>query len=173
VYLAFMVPLPQALYDRFAGPLQKFASAVSAGVLESLFHIPVIRHGNVIELAGNQLQVAEACSGMRSIMGLLALGVAFAYFWERDRWERVLLVVSTIPIAMFANICRVTGTGLLYDAGYARFAQGFYHGFTGWSVFLFAMALFLLEAWLLSKIFVYHAPADDKKKPAAGSGGAA
>jgi exosortase/archaeosortase family protein len=88
-------------------------------------------------------------------MGLLALGVAFGYFWERPTWERIVLIVSTVPIAILANIFRVTGTGLMYHMGYQRFAQGFYHEFTGWFVFVFAMALFLLEAWLLSHLFVH------------------
>lgn len=163
-YLAFMVPLPQPIYNGIANPLQHFASWAASGVLDGLMGIPVIREGNVIKLAGQTLQVAEACSGMRSIMGLLALGVAFGYFWERSLWERLFLLASTIPIAILANVCRVAGTGLMYHLGYAEFAQGFYHEFTGWFVFIFAMALFLLEAWVMSKLFIYDrshaAPAD-------------
>ena len=155
LYLIFMVPLPQQIHSRIANPLQHFASMVSAGILDGILGITTIREGNVIRLAGHSLQVAEACSGMRSIMGLSALGVAFAYFWERPIWERILLIVSTIPIAIVANICRITGTGLTYDLGYERFAQGFYHEFTGWFVFIFAMVLFLLEAYILSHLFVY------------------
>lgn len=158
-YLAFMIPLPQSFYNSLANPLQQFASWASANILESVFQVYVMRRGNVIELAGHTLQVAEACSGMRSIMGLLALGVAFAWFWDRSRWERVFLIASTIPIAIIANVCRVTGTGLMYHLGYARFAQGFYHEFTGWFVFIFAMALFLTEAWLMDKLFVHDRPA--------------
>ncbi|HUW55780.1 MAG TPA: exosortase/archaeosortase family protein [Planctomycetota bacterium] len=155
LYLIFMVPLPQQIHSRLANPLQHFASMVSAGILDGILGITTIREGNLIRLAGHTLQVAEACSGMRSIMGLSALGVAFAYFWERPLWERVFLIVSTIPIAIVANICRVTGTGLTYDLGYEKFAQGFYHEFTGWFVFIFAMGLFLLEAYVLSHLFVY------------------
>ncbi len=158
-YLVFMVPLPQGLYNAMANPLQRFASIAAAFILENVMGVrPIVRDGNVIKLLGettvHTLQVAEACSGMRSIMGLLALGVAFAYFWERSLWERLFLVGSTIPIAILANICRVTGTGLLYHRGYERFAQGLYHQFTGWFVFIFAMTLFLLEAWLMGRLFV-------------------
>ena len=155
LYLIFMVPLPQQIHSRIALPLQHFASMVSAGILDGILGIPTIRKGNIIRLAGHSLQVAEACSGMRSIMGLSALGVAFAYFWDRPLWERLFLILSTVPIAIIANICRVTGTGLAYDLGYERFARGFYHEFTGWFVFIFAMALFLLEAHIMSHLFVY------------------
>jgi exosortase len=161
VYLAFMVPLPQSWYNALAEPLQQFASTVSAAVLDGLLGIPTIQKGNIIELAGHTLQVAEACSGMRSIMGLLALGVAFAYFWERAMWERIFLVASTVPIAILANICRVTGTGVLYHKGYQQYALGFYHEFTGWFVFIFAMTLFLFEAWLMDRLFVH-----DRARPA-------
>ncbi len=171
VYLVFMVPLPQGLYDALANPLQHFASWAAANILDGLMGIPVIREGNVIKLAGHSLQVAEACSGMRSIMGLLALGVAFGYFWERALWERIFLLASTIPIAIFANVCRVTGTGLIYHLGHERFAQGFYHEFTGWSVFIFAMALFLLEAWVMGKLFVYDRPSEAAPSSASGEGG--
>ncbi|HUU43565.1 MAG TPA: exosortase/archaeosortase family protein, partial [Planctomycetota bacterium] len=155
LYLFFMVPLPPGLHTMFANPLQQFASFVSAEILSGIFNVFVSRSGNVIRLAGHQLQVAEACSGMRSIMGLTALGVAFAYFWERPLWERLFLVCSTVPIAILANICRVTGTGLMYHWGYERFAQGFYHEFTGWFVYIYAMVLFLLEAWVMTHLFVY------------------
>jgi exosortase len=157
LYLAFMVPLPEAVHAQFALPLQKFASGVSAFLLERVFNVPVLYSwgSNVIELANHKLQVAEACSGMRSILGLLALGVAFAYFWERPLWMRIWLIVSTVPIAIVANICRVTVTGILYDREYVTLAQGFYHEFTGWFVFIFAMTLLMLEAWLLSRLFHY------------------
>jgi len=164
LYLVFMVPLPQELHTAIAFPLQQFASMVSTTILSGVFDVYAERSGdagNVIQLVGHTLQVAEACSGMRSIMGLLALGVAFGYFWERPLWERIVLIVSTVPIAIIANICRVTGTGLMYHWGYERYAQGFYHEFTGWFVFLFAMTLFLLEAWVMAHLFVYdhHRPA--------------
>jgi exosortase len=171
LYLIFMVPLPQPVYAAMANPLQRFASWSAAGILDGILGIPTLRDGNVIKLAGHQLQVAEACSGMRSIMGLLALGVAFAYFWERSLWERLLLIVSTVPIAIIANICRVTGTGVMYNMGHEKFAQGFYHEFTGWFVFIFAMALFLLEAYLLSHLFVYDHKPGTPAAPGAPDGG--
>jgi len=164
LYLVFMVPLPQSVHEKIANPLQYFASWASAGILDGVLGVPTMREGNVIKLAGHTLQVAEACSGMRSIMGLLALGVAFAYFWERPVWERLWLLASAVPIAILANICRVTGTGLIYHWGYEEFAQGFYHEFTGWFIFIFAMALFLMEASVMSRLFVYdHARAEGLK----------
>jgi len=172
LYLVFMVPLPQGVHERMANPLQHFASWASAGILDGVLGVPTMREGNVIKLAGHTMQVAEACSGMRSIMGLLALGVAFAYFWERPLWERVFLLVSAVPIAILANICRVTGTGLIYHWGYEAFAQGFYHEFTGWFVFLFAMVIFLLEASVISRLFVYDRGRPEKAEAGAGERGA-
>jgi len=170
-YLLFMVPLPGVIYDKVALPLQQFASYASSLILKGVFSVPLIRNGNVLQLFGHTLQVEEACSGIRSIMGLLALSVAFSYFWERPLWERLLLIASSVPIALVANISRVVVTALLYHGGYAKFAQGFYHEFTGWFVFIFAMGLFLLEAYLLSKLFVYDHPSDEKKSgPSAEAG---
>ncbi len=172
IYLIFMVPLPQGLYDSLANPLQRFASTMSANILDGIMGIPVTREGNVINVPGptavHPLQVAEACSGMRSIMGLLALGVAFAWFWERALWERIFLIVSTVPIAILANICRVTATGYMYHIGRERLAQGLYHELTGWFVFLFAMVLFLIEVWVLDKIFVHETPSAGATSAAGG-----
>ena len=162
LYLLFMVPLPQELHTAIANPLQLFVSWVSSGLLNNVLGVGNVRTGVVIQLVGHRLQVAEACSGMRSIMGLGALGVAFAYFWDRPLWERLFLVGSTIPIAITANIIRVTGTSVLYDMGQEQLAQGVYHEFTGWFVFVFALALFMLETVLLRAIFTYDTDEDVK-----------
>ena len=183
VYLVFMVPLPQGLHNALANPLQHFASMMSSNIMDGVMNIPVTRDGNVINVPESPslpsphrvhpLQVAEACSGMRSIMGLLALGIAFAWFWERPLWERIFLVGSTIPIAIVANIGRVTGTGVMYYFGHERLAQGIYHELTGWSVFVFAMVVFLIEVWVLDRIFVHEASKPAASGPAAAAGGPA
>jgi len=154
LYLFFMIPLPEIIHTRLAFPLQLFASKVSAAILTGIFNISLRLDGNVLTLASQKLSVAEACSGMRSILGLTALGVAFAYLAKRNIWEQVILVASTIPIAITVNVIRIVITALLHQWGYDNLAEGVYHTMTGWFVFLFALAMFLGVNWVLEKIWV-------------------
>ena len=147
-FLIFMIPIPSVLMDRVTFPMQLFASKVAAGSLD-LIGIPVLREGNIIQLANTSLEVAEACSGIRSLISLLALSVVFAYFSQNTTWKRVVLVLSTFPIAIVANAARVTGTGILAHHYGDKVAQGFFHGFSGWILFVVAfVCLFLLGALL-------------------------
>lgn len=139
-FLFFMVPLPYLIYDAIAFPLKLFAAKVAT---ESLFYlgVPVFREGNIIHLASQTLEVADACSGIRSLVSLVALGVVYAYFTEPVLWKRVAIVVSTIPIAIASNVFRVAGTGLLAHHVGAEAAEGFFHTFSGWLVFVVAFVL--------------------------------
>jgi len=148
VFLIFMIPIPSVLMDRITFPMQLFASKVAAKSLY-LIGIPALREGNVILLANTSLEVAEACSGIRSLISLLALSVVFAYFSQKTTLKRVLLILSTFPIAILANAARVTGTGILAHHYGDKVAQGFFHGFSGWILFVVAfVCLFLLGAML-------------------------
>jgi exosortase A len=148
VFLIFMIPIPSVLMDRITFPMQLFASKVAARSLY-LIGIPVLREGNIIQLANTSLEVAEACSGIRSLISLLALSVVFAYFSQNTTWKRIVLVLSTFPIAIIANAARVTGTGILAHHYGDKVAQGFFHGFSGWILFVVAfVCLFLLGAML-------------------------
>jgi exosortase A len=148
VFLIFMIPIPSVLMDRITFPMQLFASKVAARSLY-LIGIPVLREGNIIQLANTSLEVAEACSGIRSLISLLALSVVFAYLSQKTTLKRVLLVLSTFPIAIIANAARVTGTGILAHHYGDKVAQGFFHGFSGWILFVVAfICLFLLGAML-------------------------
>jgi exosortase A len=148
VFLIFMIPIPSVLMDRITFPMQLFASKVAAKSLY-LIGIPALREGNIILLANTSLEVAEACSGIRSLISLLALSVVFAYFSQKTTLKRVLLVLSTFPIAIIANAARVTGTGILAHHYGDKVAQGFFHGFSGWILFVVAfVCLFLLGAML-------------------------
>ena len=150
-FLIFMIPIPSILMDRITFPMQLFASKVAANTLY-LINIPVLREGNVMLLANTSLEVAEACSGIRSLISLLALSVVFAYISQKITWKRVLLVISTFPIAIIANAARVSGTGILAHYYGDKVAQGFFHGFSGWILFVVAfVCLFLLGA-LLSRM---------------------
>ena len=150
-FLLFMVPLPAIVVNAIAFPLQLFAAKTATFCLFN-FGIPVLREGNVIVLAGTTLEVAEACSGIRSLQALLALGTVYAYFTQSVMWKRWVLVLLSIPIAIVANAFRVSGTGILAHYWGAQAAEGFYHTFSGWLIFLVAFALLLACGWLLSHI---------------------
>lgn len=154
-YLLFMIPIPSIFLDRITFPLQLFASKVASGSLD-LIGIPVLREGNIIQLANTTLEVAEACSGIRSLISLLALSVAFAYFSQKTILKRIILVLSTIPIAVIANAARVSGTGILAHFYGDSVAQGFFHSFSGWLLFVVAFACLLGVNVLLAKLYTDH-----------------
>jgi len=151
IFLIFMIPIPSILMDRITFPMQLFASKVAANTLY-LTGIPVLREGNVMLLANTSLEVAEACSGIRSLISLLALSVVFAYFSQKETWKRILLILSTLPIAIIANAARVTGTGILAHHYGDKVAQGFFHGFSGWILFVVAFVCLFVVGSLLSRI---------------------
>jgi exosortase len=139
VLLPLMVPLPAIIFNQIAFPLQLVASRVGEATI-AFAGIPVLREGNVLELPNLTLAVAEACSGIRSLVSLITLAVALAYFAEPRRVARVLIVIAAIPIAILANAARVAGTGLAAHWLGPRVAEGFFHGFSGWLVFAVAFA---------------------------------
>ena len=150
-FLIFMIPIPSILMDRITFPMQLFASKVAANTLY-LIGIPVLREGNVMLLANTSLEVAEACSGIRSLISLLALSVVFAYLSQRVTWKRIIVVLSTFPIAILANAARVSGTGILAHRYGDSVAQGFFHGFSGWILFVVAFICLFVVGSILSRI---------------------
>lgn len=147
-YLLFMVPLPYIIYDMIAFPLKLFVTRVSIASLK-LMGVVVLREGNIIMLPFTTLEVADACSGIRSLISLLALAVAYAFVLNMSQIRRSLLVLAAIPIAISANALRVVGTGLLAQYWGAQAAEGFFHEFAGMAVFVVAMALLIgLGSWL-------------------------
>lgn len=151
MYLFFMLPLPFILYDAVAFPLKLMVTDYSVAALK-LFGIPVLRDGNIIELTNITLEVADACSGIRSIVSLLALSTAFAYFTQDGLLKRLILVSLAIPIAIIANAIRVIGTGLLASKIGAAAAQGFFHEFAGLVIFGMAIVMLIGAAYVLKKI---------------------
>lgn len=150
-FLIFMIPLPVIVVNTIAFPLQLFAAQTATFCLFSL-GIPVFREGNLIMLAHTTLEVAEACSGLRSLLSLLALGTVYGYFSQNVMWKRWLLVILSIPIAIIANAARVSGTGILAHYFGAEAAEGFYHTFEGWLVFVVAFILLFMCGVILGKI---------------------
>jgi len=150
-FLIFMIPLPAIIVNTIAFPLQIFAAQTATFCLFSL-GIPVLREGNLIMLASTTLEVAEACSGLRSLVALLALGTVYGYFSQEMMWKRWTLVVLSIPIAIIANAFRVSGTGILAHYFGQESAEGFYHTFEGWLVFLVAFILLFICGVILGRL---------------------
>lgn len=135
LFLLFMIPVPYSLLSLVSAPLQLVATKISANVIQACF-IPVTREGNMLYFVGTQLEVAEACSGIRSIMSLSMLACAFASMSPAGWKGRAILILSAIPIAMVANIVRISGTGVLAHFYGDKVAKGFLHEFSGIFIFL-------------------------------------
>jgi exosortase len=142
-FLLLMIPIPAIIFSQITFPLQLLAAKVASTVLPWL-GVPVLREGNIIKLADKVLEVAEACSGIRSLMSLATLAVIYGYLMERRVALRVVLAVASIPIAVAANSFRIVGTGLLVEYWNADKAEGFFHEFSGWLIFMVSLAMLYL-----------------------------
>ena len=141
-FLLLMVPLPAVVFNQLAFPLQLLASSAGETVL-SASGIPVLREGNVLMLPTTTLEVVQACSGIRSLVSLLTLAIILGKLTEPRVWARVVLAVLSLPVAIAANAARVAGTGLAAEWISPQAADGFFHEFSGWVVFVVAFALLL------------------------------
>src|ERR1035437_10019102 len=141
--LLLAIPLPTILYNQITFPLQLRASELASQILP-VFHVPVLQDGNVIRLPSMPLEVAEACSRIRSLMSLFACSVIYGYFLERTTWRRIVLALSSVPIAIAANVARIVGTGLCVQYWDPEKALGFFHEFQGWLMFLVSLACLYL-----------------------------
>jgi exosortase len=151
LFLLLMVPLPAIVFNQIAFPLQLLASRVGTAGIQACA-VPVLREGNVIVLADTSLEVAEACSGIRSLVSLLTLGILYGYFTDPRPWMRTVIALSTIPIAIAANAARVTGTGVLAHYYGVEAATGFFHTFSGWLVFVVAFLLLFVVSRVLERL---------------------
>lgn len=138
--LVMMIPIPAILFNQITFPLQIAASKLACALLPWL-QVPCLREGNIIILPAMQLEVADACSGIRSLMSLATLAVIYGYLMERRSWVRVLLGLASIPVAVAANGLRVVGTGLLVQYWDPDKAQGFFHEFQGWLMFVASLGM--------------------------------
>lgn len=184
------IPIPAIIFNKVAFPLQLFASRCAVSAMQ-LFDIPVLRQGNVIELMPlgaretKKLEVVEACSGIRSLMTLLTLAVVYAYFTHtRDNdsgkgngsggilssvktfrfWRSALILFSAVPIAIFTNALRVSGTGILARFYGTKVADGFFHTFSGWVIYIVAFLMLFGVGWLLDRVKPSGTQSVDNKK---------
>ena len=142
-FLLLMIPLPAIVFNQIAFPLQLVASNLGETVIAAA-GVPVLREGNVLQLPARTLEVAEACSGIRSLVSLTMLGIVLGYFTERRTGSRVVLALAAVPIAIVANAARVAGTGLASEWISPAAADGFFHTFSGWLMFVVAFGCLLL-----------------------------
>ena len=140
--LLLVIPLPQLVFGQIAFPLQLLASRLSQNAI-GLLGIPVLREGNIIFLPHITLGIVEACSGLRSIFSLLALGLLYGHFFEPRRAVQFFLAALTIPIAIAVNMLRIVGTGVLAQHWGQATGEGFFHGFYGWAHFVVALGLLM------------------------------
>jgi exosortase len=147
-FLILMIPIPAIVFTQITFPLQMLASKFAAATLP-LAGVPVLREGNIINLPAMPLEVAEACSGIRSLLSLVTLAIIYGYLMETRTWVRVVLALAAVPIAVFANSLRIFGTGLLVQYWDPDKAEGFFHLFSGWLIFVVSLTMLFLLHWFL------------------------
>ncbi len=159
-FLIFAIPLPDYVMKPITIPMRIWAATSATAILNVVPHLEAVANGVVISVVYKgqtiepALDVAEACSGIRLLTTFLALGVAMAYLHYRPIWQRLVLLTSTIPIAIFCNIIRVTTTGLIHVFIGPQYAQGIYHDLLGMAMLPLAFGLYGLLAWFMSNLFV-------------------
>jgi exosortase len=158
-YLIWMIPMPVIIYNQITFPLQLIASRLATAWLE-LAQVPVLRDGNILIMSNYSLEVVEACSGIRSLMTLMALAVAYGYLVSPRRWVRYVLAAFMVPIAIVTNAIRIMGAGLMAHRFGPAAAEGFLHQFSGWAIFLVALLLMFGSYWILQHI------SERRRKPA-------
>ena len=160
VYLFFAVPLPGRLYFQLTNPMRQLAAQMATVVLNLVPQLQATVQGSTIDvvykgvLMEPGLDVADACSGMRLLMAFVALGVAMAYLHWRPIWQRLVLLATTVPIAILCNIVRVTITGFIYILGNPKYAQGIYHDLLGMLMLPLAFVLYGGLAALMENLFI-------------------
>jgi exosortase len=167
-FLMFMVPLPYTVEKLFAWPLQRTATLASNYALQTI-GLPASAEGTVIVLEHVRLGVEEACSGLSMLMIFLALSTAVAVVIRRPLWERLAVLASAVPIAVLANVTRITVTGLMYEWANPKWAELVFHDLAGWLMMPFALAVLGAELWLFARLFPEEA--EEAPMPLLGTGG--
>jgi exosortase len=159
-FLVFMLPLPFRLETALAGPLQRVATLMSTYALQTV-GFAAFSEGNIIRMGAVRIGVVEACSGLSMLLIFFALSTAFAVVVRRPLWERLLLAASAVPIAVLANVTRITVTGVLHKVAGGEVADYVFHDLAGWLMMPLALGMLWLELRLLSWVLVPR-PVEEK-----------
>ena len=151
IMMLAMFPVPHFINNKISLALKLISSQIGVWMLQ-VYGMSSYREGNVIDLGFTQLQVVDACSGLRYLFPLMVLSLILAYWFKARFWKRAFLFLSSIPIAIFVNSFRIALTGVLYSFWGPAVAEDFFHGFSGWLIFLFTTGIMLVEMWILKKI---------------------
>jgi exosortase len=152
VFLMAMFPPPNFFHFNLTLRLKLISSQIGVWMLHA-YGMSAYREGNIIDLGFTQLQVVDACSGLRYLYPLIIMAILLAYSYKSAWWKKVILVLSAIPLTIVTNSLRIAATGVLYEIWGPAVAEDFFHGFSGWLIFIFGLAVLLLEMWILEKIF--------------------
>jgi exosortase D (VPLPA-CTERM-specific) len=147
-----MFPLPNFINTKLTLQLKLISSKLGVMMLQA-YGMSAFREGNIIDLGFTQLQVVDACNGLRYLMPLIVLGLFLTYFFKAALWKKILLVLTTVPISIIVNSLRIASVGILYQYWGPMVAEGFFHDFSGWSIFMLSLGILLSEMWILKKIF--------------------
>jgi exosortase D (VPLPA-CTERM-specific) len=146
-----MFPPPHFIYQKISLSLKLISSKIGVFMIQA-WGVPAYREGNIIDLGFTRLQVVDACSGLRYLIPLIVLGLILAYFYRAKFWKRLIVVAATVPLSVVLNSARVGLTGILSKYWGPEVAQGFFHDFSGWVIFMISLAILLGLMWLLSKL---------------------
>jgi exosortase D (VPLPA-CTERM-specific) len=149
--LAFLVPLPPFIGRVLTFNLKMAASKLSTAMLR-IAGVSVVQDGNIIDIGIIQLQVVDACSGLRYFMPLILMALLFGYFFGRRLWHKIVLLAVVLPLSIVVNGLRIFGTGMLYMSGFPELAENFFHDFSGWLVFVAAAFALFGVSFLLGKL---------------------
>jgi exosortase len=153
LFLAFMVPLPFRVDTALAGPLQRLATVLSTFCLQTL-GLPALAEGNTILLDDHEIGIVEACSGLRMLIVFFALSAGVALIVQRRLWEKAVIILSAIPIALACNVARITATGFLLEHVSSESANMFFHDLAGWFMMPLGLTMLALELMTLSRLFI-------------------
>ncbi len=151
LFLFFMIPIPVSLTSFVTFPLKTFATNIAVPIIKAV-GIPILQEGNILTLASTTLEVAEACSGIRSFVSMLMLGTLFAYFIKNNKWKRYFLFIVSPLIAVLGNVLRIAGTGILAHYYGGKVARGFIHEASGVLIFVFGFTVMFLLYQLMERL---------------------
>jgi exosortase len=167
LFLTFMVPLPFTLEAALRNPLRSLGTTVSTYVMQTI-GLPAYSEGFVIAVGESRIGVVEACSGLRMLMVFIALSAALVLLIDRPWWQRGLLLLGALPVALISNILRITVTGICYANGWEHLADLTFHDLAGWLMMPVGILLLLAELWFLDRLFLCetHRPMSAGLSPA-------